>query len=148
MVTMGRKPISLVGAFLRQRRETLGISQKQLGLRFTPTVTTQFISNLERGVTPLPAHHVSTLARELRITESELLGVMERDYAQKISDRIHQNTPEGSSTTVTPSTLRSIVVEEKDAEFIRAIYAAYSVSDPTTKENFTSVCEKILRVRK
>jgi hypothetical protein len=47
----------LVGTFIRQKRESLGISQRALGQMLTPTVTTQFISNLERGVTPLPLNH-------------------------------------------------------------------------------------------
>jgi hypothetical protein len=124
-------------------------------MKFQPPVTTQFISNLERGVTPLPPHHVPTLARELRIEEDELLTLLEREYAQKINDRIHRQLPEGaaqaapaSEGVVTPSTLRNLVVEEKDAEFIRAVYQAYSLSDRETKENFASVCQKILRMTK
>ena len=154
MATTGRTPKSLVGGFLRQRRETLGISQRELGMRFNPTVTTQFISNLERGVTPLPPHHIPTLARELQVTEAELLGILEREYAQKISDRIHRLPadtglgPATSAPPVTNRTLRSLFVEEKDADLMRAIYSAYSLSDRETKENFVSVCEKILRMTK
>ena len=47
-----KKP-RLVGNFIRQKREALGLSQRALGQKFTPPVTTQFISNVERGVTPL-----------------------------------------------------------------------------------------------
>jgi hypothetical protein len=123
-------------------------------MKFEPPVTTQFISNLERGVTPLPPHHVPTLARELRIEESELLSLLEREYAQKISDRMHRQpgdtgaNPAGQDGIVTTSTLKNLVVEEKDAEFIRAVYQAYSLADGTTKENFASLCEKILRMTK
>ena len=46
---LGKQP-KLVGAFIRQRREALGLSQRALGLLFSPPVTTQFISNVERGV--------------------------------------------------------------------------------------------------
>jgi transcriptional regulator with XRE-family HTH domain len=155
MTTLGRKPVSLVGTFLRQKRETLSLSQRQLGMKFEPPVTTQFISNLERGVTPLPPHHVPTLARELRIEESELLALLEREYAQKINDRIHRPSQERAAEPapagggiVTSTTLRNLVVEEKDAEFIRAVYQAYSLSDRETKENFVSVCQKILRMTK
>ncbi len=154
MSTLGRKPTSLVGTFLRQRRESLSLSQRQLGMKFEPPVTTQFISNLERGVTPLPPHHVPTLARELRIEEGELLSLLEREYAQKISDRMHRQTcdaganPAGPEAVVTPTTLRNLVVKEKDAEFIRSVYQAYSLADSATKENFASVCEKILRMTK
>ncbi|NDD91112.1 XRE family transcriptional regulator [bacterium] len=146
MSTLGKKPGSLVGSFLRSRRESVKLSQRQLGLRFKPPVTTQFISNLERGVTPLPAHHIPTLTKELQLSEAELLSLLEREYAQKINDRIHRE-PKEAESGVTPSTLRSLVVQEKDAEFIRAIYHAYSLADPETQRNFVSMCEKILRVR-
>jgi len=152
MATLGRKPASLVGAFLRQKREFLKLSQRQLGMRFSPPVTTQFISNLERGVTPLPPHHVPTLARELQVAEQELLTVLELEYAQKISDRIHSRQAPvdlsgvPSDAAASPATLRNLVVEEKDAEFIRAVYQAYSIADRGTKESFASVCEKILRM--
>lgn len=153
MTTLGRKPSSLVGAFLRQRRESRSLSQRQLGMKFQPPVTTQFISNLERGVTPLPPHHVPTLARELGIEEQELLAILEREYAQKINDRIHRQSQEPASehapernAVVTSSTLKNVVVEEKDAEFIRAVYQAYSLADHDTQENFAIVCEKILRM--
>ncbi|MBC7396603.1 MAG: helix-turn-helix transcriptional regulator, partial [Bdellovibrionales bacterium] len=39
-----------VGAFIRQKREEKGFSQKELGQKFEPPVTTQFVSNLERGI--------------------------------------------------------------------------------------------------
>jgi transcriptional regulator with XRE-family HTH domain len=154
MTTLGRRPASLVGTFLRQRRESLSLSQRQLGTKFEPPVTTQFISNLERGVTPLPPHHVPTLARELRIEESELLSLLEREYAQKLSDRMHRQpgdagaNPTGPEGVVTSSTLKNLVVEEKDSQFIRAVYQAYSLADTATKENFASLCEKILRMTK
>jgi len=123
-------------------------------MKFEPPVTTQFISNLERGVTPLPPHHVPTLARELKIEEGELLSLLEREYAQKISDRMHRPTGDagaiasGQEGVVSSSTLKNLVVEEKDADFIRAVYQAYSLADSATKENFASLCEKILRMTK
>ena len=50
------------------------------------------------------------------------------------------------NSAASPATLRNLVVEEKDAEFIRAVYQAYSIADRGTKESFASVCEKILRM--
>ncbi len=144
MNTAGRKPGSLVGAFLRQRRESLGLSQRELGQRFSPSVTTQFISNIERGVTPLPPAQISTLSRELGISETELLSLMEREYLQKLNDRLH---PEDASG-VTASTLRNLTVDQKDAEFMRAVYQAYTLSDRQTQENFENLCQKILRMTK
>src|SRR3954462_2435209 len=74
----------LVGSFIRQRREGLGLSQRALGLMFEPAVTTQFISNVERGVTPLPPVHVPTLTKALMVPENELMGLLEREYVFKL----------------------------------------------------------------
>src|SRR3989338_6697609 len=82
-----KQPLS-VGNFIRQRREALGLSQRALGLLFTPPVTTQFISNVERGVTPLPPAHIPTLCRALKISESEVMAILEREYAVKLSGRL------------------------------------------------------------
>lgn len=78
----------LVGNFIRQRREALNISQRALGQLFTPPVTTQFISNVERGVTPFPPSHVPTLAKVLQTSEKEIMGIMEQEYAQRLSGKL------------------------------------------------------------
>jgi transcriptional regulator with XRE-family HTH domain len=83
----------LVGNFIRQRREALNISQRALGQLFTPPVTTQFISNVERGVTPFPAGHVPVLAKVLQVSEKELMSVMEQEYALRLSSKLGQTTP-------------------------------------------------------
>src|SRR5665647_306258 len=77
-----------VGIFLREKREGVGLSQRALGQLFDPPVTTQFISNIERGVTPLPPVHIATLVRVLHLGDTELLAVLEREYAAKISNRV------------------------------------------------------------
>src|SRR4051795_11899745 len=85
---MGDKNPRLVGNFIRPRRETLGLSQRALGLLFTPPVTTQFISNVERGVTPLPPAHIPTLTKALNVSETEFMGLLEQEYAYKLSGRL------------------------------------------------------------
>src|SRR5436305_13141430 len=87
-----KKP-RIVGNFIRQRRETLGLSQRALGLLFSPPVTTQFISNLERGVTPLPPNHVPTLTQALNISEAEIMSLLEREYAMKLSGKLGREAP-------------------------------------------------------
>src|SRR5271163_2747168 len=84
----------LVGAYIRTRRESLGLSQRALGLLFAPPVTTQFISNVERGVTPLPPAHVPTLAKALSVAESEIMNLLEKEYSQKLNERLGK--PEGA----------------------------------------------------
>src|SRR3954469_19062686 len=87
MLNVIKRP-KLVGEFIRKRREALGLSQRALGLLFEPAVTTQFISNVERGVTPLPPAHVPTLAKALLVSEDEIMSLLEREYSLKLSGRL------------------------------------------------------------
>src|SRR3954468_24285738 len=87
MVESSKRP-KIVGNFIRDRREALGLSQRALGLLFTPPVTTQFISNVERGVTPLPPAHIPTLTKALNVSESEFMALLEQEYAYKLSGRL------------------------------------------------------------
>lgn len=101
-MTNSRKP-GLVGQFIRTKREALGLSQRGLGLKFTPPVTTQFISNVERGVTPLPPAHIPTLIQALQVTDSSFLEVMEREYAIKLSGKLGVDAASVPSNGAAPS---------------------------------------------
>lgn len=142
---VGRKSGSLIGRFLRQKREAVGLSQRALGQRFNPPVTTQFISNVERGVTPLPPGHIPTLSRELQLPESELMSVLERDYMLKLTDKVGH--PELADMGSRPLP-QALLVEEQDFEWMRALYDALKSADPKTREDFRALCEKILHVTK
>jgi transcriptional regulator with XRE-family HTH domain len=151
----GRKSASLVGNFLRQRREAVGLSQRALGQRFNPPVTTQFISNVERGVTPLPPGHIPTLSRELKLSEAELMTVLEREYLLKLSDKM--GAASGGPEQQGHSALaelerrplpRALLVEEHDFEFMCSLYDALRSADEKTKSEFAALCQKLLRVTK
>ena len=150
----GRKSASLVGTFLRQRREAVGLSQRALGQRFTPPVTTQFISNVERGVTPLPPGHIATLSRELKLSEAELMTVLEREYLLKLSDKMgvasHPDQQGHSALTELERRPlpRALLVEERDFEFMCSLYDALKSADEKTKEEFSALCQKLLRMTK
>lgn len=131
----------LVGQFIRNRRETLKLSQRSLGQLFDPPVTTQFVSNVERGVTPLPPNHVSTIARALQISDSELLAVMEQEYRAKISGKI--GGTDGLATSMSTTT-----VGTPEYDFIRSIYEAYRSADTPTQQAFMNVCENMLHVQR
>lgn len=139
----------LVGQFIRQRREALGLSQRALGLRFSPPVTTQFISNVERGVTPLPPIHVSTLTKALLVSETELMGLLEKEYTLKLSDRLGKNQNEPFATpSLRNGSLPQIVVSEEDYDFMRRLYDAFRQADEQTRQAFSTVCESMLRIPK
>ncbi len=153
----GRKSGSLVGHFLRQRREALGLSQRALGQKFSPPVTTQFISNVERGVTPLPPGHIPTLSRELKLPESELLSVLEREYMMKLSDKLGAQSAEAAIEGEGHSALaemakrplpQALLVEDQDFEMMRSLYDAYRSADEKTREEFEALCIRLLRMSK
>lgn len=147
MLEVTKKP-KLVGTFIRNRRETLGLSQRALGLLFTPPVTTQFISNVERGVTPLPPVHVAILAKALQISEVEIMGQLEREYTVKLSGKLLANgtTSESEAASQTPSASPTLLVAGVDYHFMKSVYEAYRQSDHKTKRAFATVCESILNV--
>jgi transcriptional regulator with XRE-family HTH domain len=137
----------LVGAYIRQRREVLGLSQRALGLLFTPTVTTQFISNVERGVTPLPPVHVPTLARALTVDESEIMSLLEKEYSAKLTERLGHHES-GITHESGSNVLPGLTIKPADADFMKNLYRAYQAADPKTRQTFDTVCETILNVSK
>jgi transcriptional regulator with XRE-family HTH domain len=121
----------IVGNFLRRKREALNLSQRALGLLFDPPVTTQFISNVERGVTPLPPAHVPTLARALQVSDAELMGLLEKEYTHKLSGRL--GLPQDS--TVSP-----------EYNFVQSVYQAYQMADHQTRQAFAGLCQSMLNI--
>jgi len=141
------KQANLVGTFIRQRREALGLSQRALGLLFNPPVTTQFISNLERGVTPLPPSHVPTLTKTLLAAEQEFLSLLEKEYALKLSGRLGKPVTESQvSDSILGQLNLQLVVDKNDHEFMRSIYDAYRRADEKTKQAFATVCESMFGI--
>jgi transcriptional regulator with XRE-family HTH domain len=110
-----------VGAFIRQKREDQSLSQKELGQKFEPPVTTQFVSNLERGITPIPAVHVNALVRALQINEQELMVLMEKEYAAKLTHKIAGHSSEGDQHA--PAVM---VVPKVDEDFFKWMIQSYN----------------------
>lgn len=125
---------NIVGQFVRSKREAQGISQRALGLLFEPAVTTQFISNIERGVTPLPTFHIATLVRTLKLNERELMSVMEKEYAAKISNKVGHPMGHGPP------------VRSGHEEFIIRLAHAFHLADQNTQLAFKDACRTILKL--
>ncbi len=148
MIDLNKK-IRLVGEFIRKRRESLKLSQRSLGMLFDPPVTTQFISNVERGVTPLPPMHIPVLAKALSVNPSELTMLLEKEYAMKLNGRLGSNgVIPGMSGSEEYDLSPSISISKGDYDFMRNLYDAYRVSDVKTKQAFATVCESILMIPK
>lgn len=138
----------IVGSFIRQRREALGLSQRALGQLFNPPVTTQFISNLERGVTPLPPNHVPTLTAALSVPEAELMGLLEKEYAMKLSGRLGKAGAPLVATDGTNPGAPTLLVATQDYAFLKALYDAYRTADKKTQQAFATLCESVLSLPK
>lgn len=140
----------LVGSYIRQRRESMGLSQRALGLMFSPPVTTQFISNVERGVTPLPPAHVATLTKALNVSEAELMSLLEKEYTVKLSERLGRNgeTLPLDQAQVPAFSAGHLIVASPDYDFMRTLYDAYRKADSKTRQAFTTVCETMLKLPK
>lgn len=130
---------NIVGQYIRRKREEAGLSQRALGQLFEPAVTTQFISNIERGVTPLPPVHVGTITRALRVTDEDLLEQMEREYTAKISQRM--GLSEGESLVGA-----SIHLAKEDEGFFRELYRSYRRSDESTRSQFRGYTTSLFRM--
>ena len=117
--TLSKSP-NWVGAFIRQKREDKGFSQKELGQKFEPPVTTQFVSNLERGITPIPAVHIGGLVKSLDLNEHELMVLMEKEYAAKLTHKI------AGSSDFSGDAPAVMVVAKQDEEFFKWIVQSYN----------------------
>jgi len=122
---------SRVGQFLKEQREKLGISQRALGLLFNPPVTTQFISNIERGITPLPIAHIGTLVTHLKLREGDLLRVLEEDFSEKIT---HQ---------ISASTVRPLWVRSEYFDFLRQFSDFFENSNSETQEKIRVILKSM-----
>lgn len=133
------KPTGIVGGFIRQRRESLGLSQRALGQLFAPPVTTQFISNVERGVTPLPPVHIPTLTKALQVGEADFRALLEKEYTIKLSGRLGEQP-------ATADAVAAVSVQTQDYDFFRRLYDCFSKADPALKQVFMEACETMLKL--
>lgn len=143
MVELNKKT-RVVGEFIKRRREALNISQRALGQLFDPPVTTQFISNVERGVTPLPPSHIPTLAKALSVQDAEIMALLEKEYAVKLNGRLGRAGGSADQGDNPPS----LIVSSSDYEFMKNVYDAYRGADGKTKQAFATICESVLKVSK
>ena len=133
-----QKRLKWVGSFIRKKREDLGLSQRELASQFVPAVTTQFISNIERGVTPLPVNHLATLTRVLKIPQGELASLLQRDYQTKLASTLGmENGAAGFSTD-------SLSNEEQD--FLFAFARSFASADPEKRRELRDHVEKTLGI--
>lgn len=73
-----------VGSFIKELREKRGLSQADVA-RMLSLKTAQSISNIERGVSPLPRAKIKRLADILGVKKAEIVGVVMREMQERVS---------------------------------------------------------------
>jgi hypothetical protein len=100
-------------------------------------------------------NHIPALTKALGIPEPEILSIMEREYAIKVSGRLALNGHgDGSSlnhgepgaASLAANPLPALIVASPDYEFMNQLYNAYRQADTKTRQTFASVCESILNL--
>ncbi len=82
MKLQSRKYTNL-GTWIKTSREKLGYSQCDFAKSLKLT-SSQSISNIERGITPVPLKYVKSLAQTLRVPQTVLVNRMVAQYRQKL----------------------------------------------------------------
>ena len=144
------KHTNFVGAFIRQRRESLKLSQKALGQLFSPAVTTQFVSNVERGITPLPTNHIPKVIEALQIPEKELMALFEKDYVHRLSHKMGKDgfkfNPQPHSDHHSGPGEHHLKIDPEYWSFFNQLYYAYSHADWESRKGFHQVCESLFKI--
>ena len=130
---------NIVGQFIRTERERKGLSQKSLGQMFSPPVTTQFISNIERGVTPLPPVHIQTLTKIFELDEEIFLDVFEREYVTKLSQQVGR--PDYASNHAAG---KSLYVANQNFDLMKKFVDAFQGADATSQEQMKRTIETLI----
>lgn len=73
-----------LGTFIRGLREKRGLSQGDVA-KLLSLKTAQSISNIERGISPLPRAKIKRLADVLGIAKDEIVGVVLREVQERYS---------------------------------------------------------------
>lgn len=73
----------IVGNYLKRHRTRKGMSQMDVAKQFNFT-TAQFISNLERGISPVPKDMIIPLSKLLKFNVDEFLRVRLRQDMQEL----------------------------------------------------------------
>ena len=85
-----------VGIFIRDLRVKRGLSQGEVA-RLLSLKTAQSISNIERGVSPLPRAKIKRLSEVLGVRRNEIVSVVLREVQDRYSRAAGVTRPDGLS---------------------------------------------------
>ena len=124
---MDRKIISKL---INKKRKVKGLSQKELAFKLGFS-TSQFISNIERGLADIPVNKAVQFAKILDIDESEFLGL--------ISER-------AKSKTLENAVLGNNNLSKNIDPFLKNFIVAWESADTETKTALKHLLSKILNI--
>jgi hypothetical protein len=76
------------GKLLRTKRNQLDLSCSDISGSFNPSVSVQFICNVEKGRTPVPMDRAVDWCKALSIDSCDLIEAMALDYADGLRKKI------------------------------------------------------------
>lgn len=94
-----------IGTVIRQARLARGLSLKAFADAILPRTSHQFVSNIERGLCPLPADKIPGAAEILSIREDVLIDALVEDYRARIEVEV-ENVRAAASRRPDPSELK------------------------------------------
>jgi transcriptional regulator with XRE-family HTH domain len=68
-----------IGLLISTTRKKRGLTQIELAER-SKINSAQYVSNIERGLSPLPSFHVKRVAKVLELPSSKVIGAIIKDY--------------------------------------------------------------------
>ena len=79
------------------------------------------------------------------VNEEELMTLLEREYAAKLSGRVSGGAEDGRVPISIPAGLTQLVVPPADFDFMRKLCDSYRQADPKTRQALISVCESLFK---
>ena len=123
----------LVGNFLRKRRMSLKLTQRQIA-EMLGFQTCQFISNIERGIADIPPSRIKDFAGVLQLEAGDLAAMVSESMRTKLLKKtaISFTSEEGSTSEEDP--------------FLNAFVLAWRTASPQAKESLKYVVMKVLNI--
>ena len=119
-----------LGRFLRKKREASSLTQGELANKLG-FASSQFVSNIERGVSLIPVSRIKDYSELLGLNSVELSKLM----SQALSDKVVKKTTKKLDLEIAP----------KDP-FIEAFAAAWQTAGEKERECIKIVAEKVLGI--
>ena len=124
----------IVGQFIRGMREKRNLSQGDVA-KLLSLKTAQSISNIERGVSPLPRAKIKKLSEILGIAKNELMSVALRE----VQDRYARAAGVNGAATLAPEGL-----SREDVSLVQTLISELKESDTGRKTELKLAVRKIL----